>query len=195
METKRVARRKHSAEFRAEVVLACRQPDASVAAIALRKGLNANVVYRWLREEGQNLRATTNLGALSTELGGEFLPVQLPQSGAHDAHVQRHTHGIAPRHIQRYAELAGALCWRLWNLPDGSRRSEAVDDLAQVQCPVKVPRLAAYIAIAKGQVISTAYCSFSEYVNPFPATVKPVTEAVSLPSKLDSLLPSLSHQI
>jgi transposase-like protein len=51
METKRVARRKHSAEFRAEVVLACRQPSASVAAIALRKGLNANVVYRWLRED------------------------------------------------------------------------------------------------------------------------------------------------
>ena len=82
METKRVARRKHSAEFRAEVVLACRQPDASVAAIALRRGLNANVVYRWLREDGLSLSATTNLGALSTELGGEFLAVQLPQSAA-----------------------------------------------------------------------------------------------------------------
>jgi transposase-like protein len=82
METKRVARRKHSAEFRAEVVLACCQPDASVAAIALRNGLNANVVYRWLREDGLNLSATTNLGALRTELGGEFLAVQLPQSAA-----------------------------------------------------------------------------------------------------------------
>ena len=48
METKKVARRKHSAEFRAEVVLACRQAGASVAAIALRNGLNANVVHRWL---------------------------------------------------------------------------------------------------------------------------------------------------
>jgi transposase-like protein len=82
METKRVARRKHSAEFRAEVVLACRQLDASVAAIALRRGLNANVVYRWLREDGLELGGSTNLGALSTELGGEFLPVQLPQSAA-----------------------------------------------------------------------------------------------------------------
>jgi transposase len=82
METKRVARRKHSAEFRAEVVLACRQPSASVAAIALRKGLNANVVYRWLREDGLNLSSTTNLRALSTELGGEFLSMQLPQSAA-----------------------------------------------------------------------------------------------------------------
>jgi transposase-like protein len=82
METKRVARRKHSAEFRAEVVLACRQPDASVAAIALRKGLNANVVYRWLREDGVSLSATTNLGGLCTERGDEFLAVQLPQSAA-----------------------------------------------------------------------------------------------------------------
>ena len=46
METKRVARRKHSVQFRAEVLKACRQADASVAAIALRNGLNANVVYR-----------------------------------------------------------------------------------------------------------------------------------------------------
>lgn len=82
METKRVARRKHSAEFRAEVVLACRQPDASVAAIALRNGLNANVVYRWLREDGLNLSASTNLDVLSRTLGGEFLAVQLPQSAA-----------------------------------------------------------------------------------------------------------------
>ena len=51
METKRVARRKHSKEFRAEVIQACREPSTSVAAIALRSGLNANVVYRWLRED------------------------------------------------------------------------------------------------------------------------------------------------
>ena len=36
METKRVVRRKHSAEFRAEVVHACRQSGASVAAIGKR---------------------------------------------------------------------------------------------------------------------------------------------------------------
>lgn len=82
METKRVARRKHSVEFRAEVVHACRQRGASVAAIALRSGLNANVVYRWLREDGAELGGGPNLGALSTAARGEFLPVQLPQPGA-----------------------------------------------------------------------------------------------------------------
>ena len=57
METKRVERRKHSAQFRAEVLQACRQADASVAAIALRNGLNANVVYRWLREDARGVAA------------------------------------------------------------------------------------------------------------------------------------------
>ena len=52
MENKRVTRRKHSAEFRAEVLQACRQSGASVAAIALRSGLNANVVHRWLSQDG-----------------------------------------------------------------------------------------------------------------------------------------------
>ena len=77
METKRVTWRKHSKEFRAEVIQACREPRASVAAIALRSGLNANVVYRWLREDA-------GAGSLA-EMGGrlgEFLAVQLPPQAA-----------------------------------------------------------------------------------------------------------------
>lgn len=44
---KRATRRKHSAQFKAEVLEACRQPDASAAAIARLYNLNANVVHRW----------------------------------------------------------------------------------------------------------------------------------------------------
>jgi transposase len=81
METKRVARRKHSAEFRDEVIQACRQPGASVAAIALRSGLNANVVYRWLSNAIKD--PTPQIGSIApvslrSSLG--FLPVQLPQA-------------------------------------------------------------------------------------------------------------------
>ena len=80
METKRVARRKHSAEFRAEVLQACRQAGASVAAIALRNGLNANVVYRWLREDGRCLDAgVSRHSAVTTRPGAEFIAVQMPQ--------------------------------------------------------------------------------------------------------------------
>jgi len=53
MEGKRVERRRHSREFKAEVLRACREPGASVAAIALARGVNANLVHRWLRVSGQ----------------------------------------------------------------------------------------------------------------------------------------------
>jgi hypothetical protein len=80
METKRVARRKHSAEFKAEVVLACRQPGASVAAIALRSGLNANVVYRWLSEDvSPGDVGVGSPAAVTIRSCAEFMPVQLPR--------------------------------------------------------------------------------------------------------------------
>ncbi len=80
METKRVARRKHSAELKAEVVQACRQPQASVAAIALRNGLNANVVYRWLSQDARRLElGGGNRLGVRTRSVGEFVPVQLAQ--------------------------------------------------------------------------------------------------------------------
>ena len=81
MQTKKVARRKHSVGFRAEVLQACRQADASVAAIALRSGLNDNVVYRWLREDGWRLDAgVSRHSAVTTKPGAEFITVQMPQT-------------------------------------------------------------------------------------------------------------------
>lgn len=48
-------RRWHSDEFRAEVVLACRQLGVSVEAVALEYGLNANLVRRWIKEHAERL--------------------------------------------------------------------------------------------------------------------------------------------
>ena len=48
---RRAPRRKHSAELRARVLLACKQPGASVATISRLHGLNANVVHRWRVDE------------------------------------------------------------------------------------------------------------------------------------------------
>ncbi len=86
METKRVARRKHSAELRAEVVDACRQPGASVAAIAQRNGLNANVVHRWLSQDGRVVggagaanSAVHRAAAVVSRPPIEFMSVQIPQ--------------------------------------------------------------------------------------------------------------------
>jgi transposase-like protein len=78
METKRVARRNHSAEFRAQVLAACREPGASVAAIAMRNGLNANVIYRWLRDKPHETQAPLVTATQASQVTS-FLAVQLPQ--------------------------------------------------------------------------------------------------------------------
>ena len=44
-------RRKHSDEFKAQVMAACRQPGASVAGVARIHQLNANLVSIWLRQD------------------------------------------------------------------------------------------------------------------------------------------------
>lgn len=54
MNPNRSNRRVHSPEFKAQVIGECRQPGASIAAVAIGHGLNPNVVRKWLA--GQNLK-------------------------------------------------------------------------------------------------------------------------------------------
>ena len=92
MEGKRVERRRHSREFKAEVLQACREPGASVAAVALARGVNANLVHRWLRlatiapapaptvtpaVKAQE-RPTEGGGGGGGGGGGEFVALRLP---------------------------------------------------------------------------------------------------------------------
>lgn len=67
-------RRFYSPELKARVVAQCRADGASIAAVALAHGINANIVHRWLREHP----ATT---PKSTE---PFIPLNLPPSEVED---------------------------------------------------------------------------------------------------------------
>ena len=51
-DSKRITRRRHSAELKAQVLSECAQPGASVASVALLHGINANVVHKWRRLAG-----------------------------------------------------------------------------------------------------------------------------------------------
>ena len=110
METKRVTRRKHSAELRTQVVQPCRQRGASVAAIATRNGLNANLVHRWLRQDGRSLEAGADTAATACA-GAEFVPLQLPSPAVAAGGFDGHSHRAAPRDIDHHRELATA-GWR-----------------------------------------------------------------------------------
>jgi transposase len=64
----RRTRREYSAELKAQVVQACRQPGASVASVAMAHGINANIVHRWLREPSR---------ALAVAQQAAFVPINL----------------------------------------------------------------------------------------------------------------------
>lgn len=69
-------RRRHLPEFKARVVNECAQPGASVAAVALRHGLNANLVHRWRRQARQ-----ADFGAAQTAPAAPQ-PLMPPSGGA-----------------------------------------------------------------------------------------------------------------
>ena len=51
-DSKKIVRRRHSAEFKRQILIECAQPGASVASVALSHGINANVVHKWRRLAG-----------------------------------------------------------------------------------------------------------------------------------------------
>lgn len=46
-------RRQHDRSFKQELVRQSLEPGASVSAIALRNGINANMLFKWRRERGR----------------------------------------------------------------------------------------------------------------------------------------------
>ena len=71
-------RRRHSPAFKSEVLAACNEPGASIAALAQRYQVNANLVHKWRK-------ATRDRGGLLTP-SPEFVSIPLtqpaPDSGA-----------------------------------------------------------------------------------------------------------------
>jgi transposase len=56
--TARTPRRQHERSFKAELVEQCLVPGASVAAIALAGGINANLLFKWRSEHLRSTRPT-----------------------------------------------------------------------------------------------------------------------------------------
>lgn len=85
IETGRRRRRQHSALFKAEAVGACQVPGVSVAAVALARGLNANLLRSWIRL-AERAKTVIAIQPLRANSGGRpeetFVPVELPTAGA-----------------------------------------------------------------------------------------------------------------
>jgi transposase len=69
-------RRRHAPDLKRQVVLACQQPGASVAGVALAHGLNANLVRRWVQHEHKASGGRSVVGASS----GAFVELPMPRA-------------------------------------------------------------------------------------------------------------------
>ena len=77
--------RTYKPEFKSQLVAACQQPGASVAALAVQHGMNANVLHRWLKEHQHNGRhQLTGMPAIATSPSRtpSFIPLALPAAPA-----------------------------------------------------------------------------------------------------------------
>ena len=71
-------RRRHSDEFKANLVAACARPGVSIASVALANGINANLLRRWMIDGGQGLPGPEATAELSRDQrNGAFVAVQL----------------------------------------------------------------------------------------------------------------------
>jgi transposase len=97
------SRRVHSVEFKARILAECRQPGASISAVAIAHGLNTNVVRKWLA--GLGLK---RMGEAAASVGGvvptlRFVPVELTRSepvvavAEPDIRIELHRGGL---HVQ-----------------------------------------------------------------------------------------------
>jgi transposase len=66
-------RRRHGAELKRVVLAECAEPGASVASVAIKHGLNANLVHKWRR------LAPAAQPAVTAVASAQFVPIPLPQ--------------------------------------------------------------------------------------------------------------------
>jgi transposase len=76
MQSKGAPRRRHGKALKAQVLAECSKPDASVAAVALAHGLNANLVHKWRR--GAECTSATPAAPVADSDAAVFVPLQLP---------------------------------------------------------------------------------------------------------------------
>ena len=108
-------RRRHTAEFKAEAVAACREPGASVAAVALDRKLNANLLRTWIKRAG---KMPSMPKAIAAPEATTFLPLRIeshsePTSAATERPIRVHIRKGRTRVTIEWPATAAGAC-ALW---------------------------------------------------------------------------------
>lgn len=103
-------RRQHDRAFKTELVEQCLLPGASVAAVALAGGVNANLLFKWRRDHLRSKRLSGAVSSSSTVL----VPVQVTtgmDAGVGRSQPSAPSPASAPMAVvtQRAARVAGTI--------------------------------------------------------------------------------------
>ena|SRR5437868_4720675 len=100
----KASRRHHDRAFKQELVRQSLEPGASVSAIALRSGVNANMLFKWRREQLRATGGATAAVLLPIEVAPTVEVMTIPTATGHTSAPSR----PAPRSGVIELEVAGA---------------------------------------------------------------------------------------
>ena len=86
-------KRRHSAAFKRKILELTEQPGASVAAVALEHGINANLVFKWRRAKLERKRGT-GVGRQAVLLPVSVAPQESPVVAAPGGQVTQAKNGV-----------------------------------------------------------------------------------------------------
>ncbi len=107
-------RRTYARQFKSEVVAQCQLPGASVSAIALSYGINANVIRKWLPQHGSAVMLPVTVesapvarsgSAMHTARAAARAPIELTLAGA----TVRVPAGFDPHELRSIVQILAAL--------------------------------------------------------------------------------------
>lgn len=111
----RRSRRTYARQFKSEVVAQCMVAGASVSAIALNHGINANVIRKWLPRHGPTAMlpvtvesappVTTSRPAMHATRGAARPPIELTLAGA----TVRLPAGFDPHELRSVVQILATL--------------------------------------------------------------------------------------
>jgi transposase len=81
-------RRRHSDEFKAEAVAACSKAGVSIAAVALARSINANLLRRWVLKAERTEAGSLVAGRVVAAQSESFVPLPVPAQPTDDTPIR-----------------------------------------------------------------------------------------------------------
>lgn len=112
-EKKKRLRRNHTPALKAQILVECEEPGASVARVALAHGINANIVHCWRKLARQSRQVASDTQVATPVAAPAFVPLTIkPASAADDrVHIELRRGALSMTVTWPATATAEMACW------------------------------------------------------------------------------------